>query len=247
MAIRLGGGDLNALIGLAGFVAGISVGVIFLKRGFNMGRAQETKGSDGWMLPAVMILFLLFLLLKINFNREAGGPIFFSVQGPGAMTAPIAFSLIGGLLVGGFAQRSRFCTVGGVRDFILFKDTFLLTGLIVLFLTVLVGDLAFGLFKLGFNKQPIAHNWHLWNFLGMTLGGWGSVLLGGCPLRQLVLSANGNTDSAITVLGMLIGAAFAHNFVLAASPKGVPVYGQIAVVIGLFLFLIVSIANREKI
>ena len=33
----------------------------------------------------------------------------------------------------------------------------------------------------------------------MVLVGWGSVLLGGCPLRQLILAGEGNTDSAVTV------------------------------------------------
>ena len=41
--------------------------------------------------------------------------------------------------------------------------------------------------------QPIAHSSHLWNLLGMVLVGWGSVLLGGCPLRQLILAGEGNT------------------------------------------------------
>ena len=48
--------------------------------------------------------------------------------------------------------------------------------------------------------------------------GWGSVLLGGCPLRQLILAGEGNADSAITVLGMIAGAATSHNFGLAGSP-----------------------------
>lgn len=55
--------------------------------------------------------------------------------------------------------------------------------------------------------QPIAHSSHLWNLLGMMLTGWGSVLLGGCPLRQLILAGTGNGDSAVTVFGMIVGAA----------------------------------------
>ena len=43
-------------------------------------------------------------------------------------------------------------------------------------------------FNLGFDKQPIAHTDGIWNFLGMLLAGFGCVLLGGCPLRQLVLA-----------------------------------------------------------
>ena len=76
-----------------------------------------------------------------------------------------------------------------------------------------------GKFHLGFALQPIAHSAHLWNLLGMVLVGWGSVLLGGCPLRQLILAAQGNGDSAVTVFGMLVGAALAHNFGLAGNPE----------------------------
>jgi YedE family putative selenium metabolism protein len=246
MGIRIGGGDLNAVVGLAGFVIGIIVGVMFLKGGFNLGRTKEVKKSDGWVLPILMVVLLGLLLWKPVFNAEAGGPIFFSKEGPGAMHAVIALSLIAGLAVGVFAQRSRFCTVGGVRDLILVKDTYLISGFVVFILTVLVGALALGTFKLGFVDQPIAHNWHLWNFLGMGVGALASVFMGGCPLRQLILSANGNTDSAVSVLGMITGAAVAHNFMLAASPTGVSGFGQAAVIAGLVLLIIIGFANLEK-
>ena len=72
-------------------------------------------------------------------------------------------------------------------------------------------------FKLAFEGQAVAHTDGLWNCLGMYLVGFGCVLLGGCPLRQLVLSGEGNTDSAVTVVGLIVGAAFAHNFGLAGS------------------------------
>ncbi|WP_038175229.1 YeeE/YedE thiosulfate transporter family protein, partial [Treponema pedis] len=86
--------------------------------------------------------------------------------------------------------------------------------------TVLIGSLILGTFKFGMAEQPIAHTDGLWNALGMLLVGWASVLLGGCPLRQLILTGEGNTDSAITVAGLMTGAAFAHNFALASSGKG---------------------------
>ena len=67
-----------------------------------------------------------------------------------------------------------------------------------------------GYFNPGFAGQPIAPTDGLWNALGMALAGFGCVLLGGCPLRQLVLAGEGNTDSAITVFGLMAGAAVAH-------------------------------------
>ena len=40
---------------------------------------------------------------------------------------------------------------------------------------------------------------------------------GACPLRQLILAGQGSSDSAVTVLGMFVGAALCHNFGLASS------------------------------
>jgi hypothetical protein len=57
------------------------------------------------------------------------------------MRAPIAISLIAGLAVGAFAQRTRLCMVGGIRDVVLFKETKLLFGFIAIFASALVGNL----------------------------------------------------------------------------------------------------------
>ena len=84
----------------------------------------------------------------------------------------------------------------------------------------------------------------------MTLVGLCSVLLGGCPIRQTVLASQGDGDAGVTVLGLIIGAAFAHNFSLASSPKGVTSNGKIAVIVGilfvLFLAYSVVINNKES-
>ena len=104
-----------------------------------------------------------------------------------------------------------------------------------------VTDAAF--FHLGFADQPVAHTDGLWNCLGMLLVGFGCVLLGGCPLRQLVLSGEGNSDSAVTVLGLVVGAAFAHNFGLASSAAGPTGAGKLAVVIGLAAVALIGCLN----
>ncbi len=120
-------------------------------------------------------------------------------------------------------------------------------GILALLAVMVIGNIALGNFSLGFAGQPIAHADHLWNFLGMGLVGLCATLLGGCPFRQLVLAGNGNTDSAMTVFGMLAGAAFAHNFVLASKVgEGATVYGKVAVLGGLALVLLVAILNRRK-
>lgn len=136
--------------------------------------------------------------------------------------------------------------VGGIRDAILFKDTYLILGFISIIVFASLGNLYFGFYKLSFAGQSVAHADGLWNFLGMALAGWGSVLLGGCPLRQLILAAEGNVDSVITVLGMSAGAAFAHNFSLAASAQGPSPNGKIAVFIGFALLLLIAYFNQER-
>ena len=119
-------------------------------------------------------------------------------------------------------------------------------------MVALVGNLILGKFKLGFAGQPVAHSDHLWSILGMALVGWGSVLLGGCPLRQLILAGSGNGDSAVTVFGMIVGAAFAHNFGLAGAAAsadaagGVGIKGRIAVVIGLVVMAAIAYFNIPK-
>ena len=94
--------------------------------------------------------------------------------------------------------------------------------------------------------QPVAHTVHLWNFLGMALVGLCAILLGGCPFRQLILATQGNGDSCMAVLGMVIGAAFAHNFGFAASPMGVPTAGMIAVGVGLLICVIIGLTAGES-
>ncbi len=250
MVIRLGGGDLNALVGLIGFTIGILIGIVFLKKGFTLGRSYEVSRSDGGVLPAVMaVLLVLFLAVPTLFK--------FSEEGPGSKHAPFFVALVIALVVGALAQKSRMCMVGGIRDAVMLKDFHLLIGFIAIFVVVLVGNLINGSFKLGFAMQPIAHSSHLWNLLGMVLVGWGSVLLGGCPLRQLILAGSGSGDSAVTVFGMIVGAAFAHNFGLAGNADslneakelvvgGISGKGKVAVILGLAVMLVVAVSNLPK-
>ena len=239
MVLRLGGGDLNALVGLLGFAAGVGVGVIALNKGFSLKRAYAQNTLEGVALPSISgLLLLLVILIPALFA--------FSTEGLGAKHAALWISLAGGLLVGGMAQRSRFCMAGGIRDTLTFKDFHLLWGSIALFVVVLAGNLIMGTFKLGFADQPIAHTDGLWNFLGMALVGWGSVLLGGCPLRQTILAGEGNSDSAITILGMVVGAALSHNFGLASSAAGATAGGKIAVGIGALILMAISILNINR-
>ena len=245
MMLRIAGGDLNGITALAGMVVGILIGVFFLKRGFNLGRATRMHPAVGWIIPILMVGLLLLVIFQPGF-------IFTSEEGPGAMFVPLGVSLVVGLVVGFLAQRTRMCFVGGWRDLFLVKDVYLFSGIAAFFIAALITNYAVGnfaaegLYHWGFVDQPIAHNDHLWNFLGMGLLGLAATLIGGCPLRNLILSGEGDTDAGVTVLGFFAGAAFAHNFLLTSSPNGTGDFGPVAVIIGLVFCLAVGFLMREK-
>lgn len=246
MVLRLGGGDLNALVGLVGFALGIFAGTLFLKKGFSLKKSQPQCKVEGYAMPAITVALLVLVLAAPAF-------LFFSSEGPGSQHAPIVAALAAGLIVGALAQKTRLCMVGGIRDALLFKDFHLLTGFIAIFVAVLAGNLILkfsgvnpAAFTLSFAGQSVAHTDGLWNFLGMTLVGLGSVMLGGCPLRQLILSGSGNSDSTVAVLGMVVGAAFCHNFGLASSGTGPTFNGQVAVVIGLVVVAAIGVGNLNR-
>jgi uncharacterized protein len=88
---------------------------------------------------------------------------------------------------------------------------------------------------------------HVWNFMGMLVAGLAFTLAGGCPGRQLFLTGEGDGDAAVFVMGMIVGAAFSHNFGLASSPAGVGPHGIAAVVIGLLVCLFIGFTMRQKI
>lgn len=239
MVLRLAAGDLNALVALVGFACGIAIGCWFLNNGFSLGKAYPQSALEGAALPAINVGLLILAVFGTSL-------LAYSEKGPGSMHAPIVLALACGLVVGIMAQRSRMCFAGGIRDIILLKDWTLTLGFVAVFVSALVFNLIAGKFKLGFTGQPVAHAQHFWNFIGMVVVGLGSVMLGGCPLRQLILAGEGNSDSGVAVLGFAVGAAFAHNFGLASSAAsadslgGPGINGKVAVFICLAFLLVVA-------
>lgn len=248
--LRLSGGDWNAIPGILGLIGGIGLGIVFLKRGFSLGRSRPTSAVAGWVMPVFVVILLVLLVTAPLLGRDADGnpvgPIFFSESGPGSQYAPLLISLAVGLLIGFLAQRSRFCTVGALRDTILLRDTHLLNGVLALIIAAFVTNLALGQFNPGFDGQPVAHTNSLWNFGGMVLSGLAFTLAGGCPGRQIFLSGEGDSDATIFVFGMLAGAAVAHTYSLASSGNGPGANGPAIVIIGLIILSIVGLTMREK-
>ena len=248
MVIRIGGGDLNAIVGLVGFIFGILIGVFFLRKNFSLGRAYKQSKVEGLTFPVMLTFGFILSLIGVAYFA-------FSTEGPGSKHAPIWLALGIGLIVGALAQKSRLCMVGGIRDAVMFKEFGLLAGFGCILLAVLGGNAIRALvegvpvstyIKFGFAGQPVAHTEWLWNLLGMTVVGWGCTLLGGCPLRQLILTGEGNTDSAVTVLGMLAGAAAAHTLKTASSIDGPGANGPIATAVCLIVLLAVSLTHLKK-
>jgi YedE family putative selenium metabolism protein len=247
--LRLAGGDWNAVAGILGLTVGVAVGVVFLRMGFSLGRNRPAPTAVGWVMPALMALLLVLLLSAPQFGRTPEGaptgPIFFSVQGPGSQHAAVPAALAVGLLIGFLAQRSRFCTVGAIRDLILLRDAHLFNGIVALVAAGFVTSLALGLFKPGFEGQPIAHTSTLWNFLGMVLSGLAFTLAGGCPGRQLFLAGEGDGDAAMFALGAIVGAGLAHTYAAASSTAGPGASGPVLVVFGLIVCVMIGFTMRD--
>lgn len=250
MLIRMSAGDLNAYVGLVGFVAGIATGSVALKKGFSLGRSYETKKASGYMIPGIMVLLLI---LSVTTSLMA-----VSEKGPGSMHAPVLLALAAGLVFGAVAQKTRTCFAGSVRDIILLKNFDLISVIGGFFVVMLIYNIARGSFHLSFTGQPIAHAQHVWNFLGLYVVGLSAVLAGGCPLRQLVLTGQGSADAGATFLGMLVGAAVCHNFGLASAaaaaateetpavPGGPAMAGKVAVIICIAVLLYIGFIAGQK-
>lgn len=142
-----------------------------------------------------------------------------------------------GLLAGWVGQRSRFCTVGGLRDFLLVRDTTLLLGVVALFAAAwlafpiveglslatspAVTEQAEGLgalnpLALEPEAAPGADALPSLSLTAVILGGGigvglVSTIVGGCPFRQHVLAGQGSRQARFYLLGFYI-AALAFGF-----------------------------------
>ncbi len=247
MVLRIAGGDLNAIVGLFGFAAGIFIGTRFFKHGYTLGKSMPISKKAGLVFPLLMLGLLVLLIFSPEKDGSVyNGLIYYSQKGPGSMHAPLLISLGIAFLVGIFAQRSRFCTMGAFRDIFLFKELHLFSGLFALFIAVFILNLFAGKFSLGFENQPIAHTDHVWNFLSMLTVGFAAALAGGCPGRQFFSSGEGNNDSTTYVLGLFVGTAFAHNFGIASSAAQIGSHSIFAVLFGLVICFVIAFSHIKK-
>jgi YedE family putative selenium metabolism protein len=239
MLQRLGGGDLNAAVGAAGFVAGVGAGAFFERRGLSVGRTAVVAPAVGILGPvAILMVLVLFLagglLLGPGPGEEAGPP-----------HAPWLVSMAVALLAGAAMSGTGFCAVSAARQVFLRPKRMLAAAGLLVAAYALV-SLATGRFKLGFDGQPVAHTEGLWNALAMGLVGLTGVLAGGCPVRQMVMAGEGNGDAFLTVVGLVLGGGLAHNLGLASSGAGTTPAGRWAVIAGLVVSLLYAAAMTAR-
>jgi YedE family putative selenium metabolism protein len=239
MALRLGAGDFTAAAGLVGLVAGVWLGFEFLKRGFYLGEAAPMPLINGLMLPLIAVGILIALVLK--------SPILqFSASGPGAERAPFAIALGVGLAIGALAQRSRFCITGNIGNFLAARDYKMASGVLAMLGSALIVSLITGSFMPGVQGQPGSHLAYGWSFLGMGLVGITSVMIGGCPFRQVVLASQGSSDAAAAVLGMLGGGAIVQTWAIGSTNAGPTQAGKVATLVSIAFILVVGLLLRLR-
>jgi uncharacterized protein len=239
MALRLGAGDFTAAAGLLGLVAGVWLGFVFLKRGFYLGEAAPMPLINGLMLPLIAVGLLIALVFKSRILQ-------FSASGPGAERVPLLIALGAGLLIGALAQRSRFCITGNIANFLAARDYKMASGVLGILGAAAVVSLITGSFHPGLQAQPGSHLAYGWSFLGMGLVGMTSIMIGGCPFRQVVLASQGSTDAAAAVLGMLGGAAIVQTWGIGSTNIGPTPAGKIATLVCIAFMLVVGVLLRMR-
>lgn len=245
MLQRMGGGDLNAWVGLIGFVAGVGVGRLFEVRGYTSGKTSPVFFAAG--SPALLLAvggLVLFLMGKMPFGP---GPADLTSKPP---HAPWYIALSLASVVGAILSLTGFCAISAARQ-VFVGPRKMLWAALALIAGYAIYSLMFGKMQIGFENQPISHRDHVWGILSMVLVGLTGVLAGGCPVRHLVLAGEGNNDSMITAAGILIGCCLAHSFQIVSTPEGTSFAGRWAVMLGLgfsmtYAMFVVLSNSREK-
>ncbi len=244
---RLGGGDLNAWIALPGFVAGVGAGLWLERRGYSVGTTSQAPAAVGFLGPLAMAALLALFLAG---DLLAGpGP---SVSGP-PPHAPWAAALALAALGGAAMSATGFCAVTAARQ-VFQRRKLMLVAALALVAGYAAVSVATDRFRASFAGQPIAHGDLVWNALALALLGLAGALAGGCPVRQMVMTGEGNGDAFVTVAGLVVGGSIAHNLGLVsaaaseAGPGGPTFAGRVAVWIGLGFAIAygVAVAHRRR-
>lgn len=235
---RISGGEIMSLIGLSGLIAGVWIGGRYIRSGFSLGDVSQMKRIEGIFIPILAFILLLFVFVKPSFILQ-------SANGPGTRFSPVYLSLFIGLIIGGFCYYSRYCVLGSINNFILGREMTLLYGSFAFLISAFLSYIFIKDFQPGTIAYQGSSPSYIWDFLGMGLVGFSGTLAGGCPFRQLILAGSGDSDAGVTVLGFLAGGALLQNFNLNSSATGVTFNGQIAVLLGFALCILIGLTSRE--
>jgi len=123
-------------------------------------------------------------------------------------------SLVIGGIIGYLGQRSRMCTIGGLRDYVLVRDTGLLKGVAAMLVTawVVFGLLSLldgsaigrGLIAAGTSPSGLTALAAL--LVGGIVLGLVATFSGACPLRQHVLAGQGRVGAWAFLAGFYLAA-----------------------------------------
>jgi YedE family putative selenium metabolism protein len=231
--LRLAGGDPSAVAAFAGLCAGAWEGSWLLKNGYYPGKTREQPRAAGILFHVVLAVLLALLLVHPQFLVLAR-----------QRHAPLAASLAIGAAIGALGQHSKLCFISGIRNVFLIKDLSVLAGSAAFVVAACAANIFLGQFHPG--VHIIGSSDFLWSFLAMVLVGLGCVLLGGCPFRQLVLAAQGNSDSMIALAGIALGAAAAYKYNLSYTAGSVDPAGKTAVIAGIVLLTGYALLNARR-
>lgn len=240
MILRFSAGDLTAIAAILGMIFGVWLGARYIKAGVALDRPKRMPTINGYIVPALALLLLVFMIVEPVFINEGQ-------SGPASLHAPKLVALVIALIIGGFAQYSGLCITGGFRNFFLFKERTLLMGVFSTVVSAFLISLVLGYFNLGMNGQPASHLSHGWSFLAMTLVGLASVIIDGCPFRQFIKAGQGDIDAGIVTLGMLSGAGFVISWSMRSSSAGPMFAGKVAVLAGLIFCFVIILSYRDTV
>ncbi len=239
--LRLAGGDLTAVAGAVGLVAGVRLGIALLGRG-ELGLGGPERPAPV-LVPAGVVVAVA-VLAGLAF---VPGALIESRTGGGAQHAPAAVSLVAGLVLGAACQRTRFCITGAVRDAFLLRAAAPAAAVVAVVAAAVLVNAFTGSFSVGYYDQPGAHLQWAWSALGMGLVGLVAVIAGGCPFRQIIRAGEGDLDAATVCVGMVLGAALVQSWGLGGTTAGVPPAGRVAVLLGLAGVLGLALTRKERI
>lgn len=123
-------------------------------------------------------------------------------------------SLLVGFLYGFIAQREQFCFSGGIKDFVLFKQTKRTASLLVAMIVAIVVT-QYSASKFEFDLLDTRYFTNV-NYLFLVLGGamfgFGMMISDGCSSRHLIKTVQGDKDSFFVLISLAVFSFLTYTF-----------------------------------